>query len=512
MRKKFFNVAGPCKKDIHYFVERPIDTKSLMALIEDQKYFIHHAPRQTGKSSLLIDLCEKINKEGEYTCLYINVESAQTTRNNVEKCMKSILDQITIQQLFFLPNEEHFHLDKDETLSLDLINYLSLWSRNNKKPIVLIIDEIDSLIGDGLVSVLRQLRSGYTNRPNAFPHSVLLNGVRDLRDYRIYSKAEDKWLTGGSCFNIKSDSIRLNNFNLEHVKDLFNQHSKEHNQVFEIGVVEEIFRLTDGQPWLCNALGDMLCFKLFKDKNTLTLGDLKIAKEKLILRRDTHIDQLYHKLETEERLRNIVMPMLLGDQIFNAKEEDLQYCKDLGILKNSKQIEIANPIYKEVLPRELSNPVQQGMAIVESDYYKSGNLDLKLMMNDFVDFYREHVTGQLSFFYNEITPHIMIMAYLQRVVNGGGEIHREYALGRRRLDVGVFYKRQKFAIEIKVKRTERSRKESLQQTADYMALLGITEGGWLIIFDQDLSKPWQDRYHQENDVVYDGKKITVIEM
>ena len=256
----------------------------------------------------------------------------------------------------------------------------------------------------------------------------------------------------------------------------------------------------------------MLCFKLFKDKKTLTLDDLKVAKEKLILRRDTHIDQLYHKLETEERLRNIVMPMLLGNQIFNAKEEDLQYCKDLGILKNTKKIEIANPMYKEILPRELSNPVSQGMAIEESDYYKDGNLDLHLMMNDFVDFYRENVTGQLGFFYNEITPHIMIMAYLQRVVNGGGEIHREYALGRRRLDVGVFYKRQKFAIEIKVKRTEKSREESLQQTHDYMELLGINEDGWLIIFDQDLSKPWEERYHQENDIVYKGKKIIVIEM
>ena len=194
MRKKFFNVAGPCKKDIHYFVERPINLESLMELIIDQKYFIHHAPRQTGKSSLLIDLCQKINKKGEYTCLYINVEGAQTTRNDVEKCMKSILDQIQMRQVQFLPNEERYVQNQEKSnLSLGLNNYLGLWANNNKKPIVLIIDEIDSLVGDGLVSVLRELRAGYDARPNAFPHSVLLNGVRDLRDYRIYSKAEDKW-------------------------------------------------------------------------------------------------------------------------------------------------------------------------------------------------------------------------------------------------------------------------------------------------------------------------------
>ncbi|PCJ17058.1 MAG: hypothetical protein COB02_14475 [Candidatus Cloacimonadota bacterium] len=512
MRKKFFNVAGPCKKDWHYFVERPIDSKELMDLIEDGKYFIHHAPRQTGKSSLLIDLCREINKKKQYTCLYINVEAAQVSRNNVLTCNEAVVLEILNNQLNFLSSNELFGQDVDVKQNIySFQKFLSDWSRNNKKPIVLIIDEIDSLIGDGLLSILRQLRAGYDNRPNAFPHSVLLNGVRDLRDYRIYSKSEDRWLTGGSCFNIKAKSVRLDNFNIGHVKDLFEQHSKEHNQSFKDGVVDEIFRLTDGQPWLCNALGDMLCFELFKQKPSISLDDLKVAKEKLILRRDTHIDQLYHKLETEERLRNIIMPMLLGDQIFNAKEEDLQYCKDLGILKNSKQIEIANPLYKEILPRELSNPVQQGMAITESDYYKDGNLDLKLMMKDYVDFYREHVTGQLDFFYKEITPHIMIMAYLQRVVNGGGEIHREYALGRKRLDVAVLYKRQKFAIEIKVKKNERSREESLQQTADYMELLGITEGGWLIIFEQDLSKPWKQRYNEYTDITT-GKEIIVIEM
>ena len=267
MRKKCFNVAGPCKKDWHYFVERPVNSNELMALIEDGKYFIHHAPRQTGKSSLLIDLCNKINQKGEYTCLYINVEGAQTTRDDVAECQKQILDQILSRQLYFLPKEEQHPISLlDANLSLNLNIYLSDWSRSNKKPIVLIIDEIDSLVGDGLVSVLRQLRAGYDARPSDFPHSVLLNGVRDLRDYRIYSKAEDKWLTGGSCFNIKAKSVRLENFNLGHVRDLFDQHSKEHNQKFELGVVEEIFRLTDGQPWLCNALGDMLCFELFKDK------------------------------------------------------------------------------------------------------------------------------------------------------------------------------------------------------------------------------------------------------
>jgi len=68
---------------------------------------------------------------------------------------------------------------------------LSLWAKESPQPLVLLIDEIDSLVGDTLISVLRQLRSGYDMRPDLFPQSIMLCGVRDVRDYRIHS-AKDK--------------------------------------------------------------------------------------------------------------------------------------------------------------------------------------------------------------------------------------------------------------------------------------------------------------------------------
>ena len=77
---------------------------------------------------------------------------------------------------------------------------------------MLSIDEIDTLVGDTLLSVLRQLRAGYPDRPGRFPHSVILCGVRDVRDYRIYSTARNALVLGGSAFNIKSKSLRLGDF------------------------------------------------------------------------------------------------------------------------------------------------------------------------------------------------------------------------------------------------------------------------------------------------------------
>lgn len=78
---------------------------------------------------------------------------------------------------------------------------------------MLLLDEVDALVGDTLISLLRQLRAGYTQRPAAFPQTIILCGVRDLRDYRIHASSESEPVTGGSAFNIKAESLRLGDFN-----------------------------------------------------------------------------------------------------------------------------------------------------------------------------------------------------------------------------------------------------------------------------------------------------------
>ena len=78
---------------------------------------------------------------------------------------------------------------------------------------MLLIDEIDALIGDTLISVLRQLRAGYDQRPAGFPQSVALCGVRDVRDYRIRSGSENAVLAGGQRVQRAGrQSLRLGDF------------------------------------------------------------------------------------------------------------------------------------------------------------------------------------------------------------------------------------------------------------------------------------------------------------
>ena len=139
---------------------------------------------------------------------------------------------------------------------------LSRWCAQSEKPITLFIDEIDCLVGDTLISVLRQLRSGYDKRPKNFPQSACLIGVRDVRDYRIWSDEQQAMVLGGSAFNIKTKSIRMADFTKEDVRNLYLQHTQETGQKFDADAIDYAFELTQGQPWLVNALAQEACFKM----------------------------------------------------------------------------------------------------------------------------------------------------------------------------------------------------------------------------------------------------------
>jgi len=360
---KTFNTAGPAKPDKHYTIP-PLsrwDADEIHRLITEERYFVLHAPRQTGKTSCLLALMEKLNAEADYTALYVNLEPAQAARGNLEAGMRIILDALVASADEYLadrllPEVAREILTTQAAGSL-LREGLRRWCRGLDKPLVLLLDEVDSLVGDTLISLLRQIRAGYPDRPRAFPQTVLLCGVRDVRDYRIHD-GDNQIITGGSAFNIKSESLRLGNFSHEDVVALYAQHTEATGQIFEAGVIDYVFEQTDGQPWLVNAIGYEACFRTKENRDRsrpITLAILADARERLIERRDTHLDQLGDKLK-EARVHRVI-GRVLADTLAEdtvIPEDDLQYVEDLGLIRTRPQLAIANPIYREVIPRTLT--------------------------------------------------------------------------------------------------------------------------------------------------------------
>jgi len=493
---RFFNTAGPVNCAEHYCISplERINLDEILVLIEQRKYFVLHAPRQTGKTSCLLALMEYLNREGRYAALYCNVEAAQGTREDVRRGVKAILNEMALRARIYL--DDRFFTDtwpgileisgEDNALS----EAFTRWALHNSKPMVLLIDEIDSLVGDTLISVLRQIRSGYDRRPIQFPQSIILCGVRDVRDYHIHSDAEKAVITGGSAFNIKAASLRLGNFDECEVHALLQEHVNETGQRFEPEAAALIWDYTQGQPWLVNALAYEVCFQMpaGRDRSAAITTDMVIqAKENLILRRETHLDQLADKLK-EPRVRSVIEPLLTGTpEPGKILEDDLQYVTDLGLVRRKPQVTVSNPIYQEIIPRMLTETTQDVLPFETRWYLRpDGQLDMEKLLTAFQEFFREHSEHWVERFdYKEAGPQLLLQAFLQRIINSGGRIDREYGLGRKRTDLLVIWQRQKIVIELKIlyKRLEKTLAEGLDQTADYMDKCG-TDEGHLIIFDR----------------------------
>ena len=287
--EKFFNNAGPSVPRKHYIIDplRRIDVENIKALIAQERYFVLHAPRQTGKTTSLLELMYHLNQQGQYCALYVNIEAAQAMRNNVQEAMKTICYAISHHADIYLDNTRL--RDKVGALlaanaSGALTELLSYWTRTAHRPTVLFLDEVDALVGDTLVSVLRQIRAGYAQRPDAFPQSVILCGVHDVRDYRIQTEHKEM-ITGGSAFNIKAQSLRLGNLTENEVQALWLQHTEQTGQVFDAAIFHDLWEDTHGQPWLVSALGYEITWdnRRLRDRSiAITLEDYRQARESLI--------------------------------------------------------------------------------------------------------------------------------------------------------------------------------------------------------------------------------------
>ncbi len=515
MRK--FNQEGPVEAERHYCIPplSRVNLAEILELIADRRYFVLHAPRQTGKTSILLALQDRLNAGGEYRCLYVNFEGGQAAGEDTASAMQTLLADLASRSLEVLNDDL-----PEQTMSEYLEKYgphaalgrtLVRWSQASRLPLVLLIDEIDTLVGDTLISVLRQLRGNYDRRPHHFPQSVILCGVRDVRDYQIYSSREGTNVRGGSAFNIKAESLRLGDFSRGEVRELLAQYTAERGQAFEAGAVDRIWALTCGQPWLVNALAYEACFsdEAGNERNRpIQVDAIDQSRESLILRRVTHLDQLATTLQ-EERVRRVILPMLAGSRESAWAVRDLEYVRDLGLVASDYPVRMANPIYAEVIPRELVLPLEATLAgSVDPAWYAQpdGSLDAPGLLSALQGYFRENAESWVERYgHAEAGPQLVLHAYLQRVVNSGGRIGREYAVGRGRTDLliewcqaagGGTVRIRKYVIECKVRTgkvgLDRLIREGREQTAAYMDGCGA-ESGHLVIFDLRPGVSWEER-------------------
>ncbi len=531
-----FNIAGPNRPEIHYTLDSESRLPRLRTLIASQEYFVVHAPRQTGKTTLLNALARKLTQEGKYTAILFSIEASRPFSNNVASAVITVLDSLrwTIESVLpesLRPPGDLFKNVPEPTNGLFYL--LNRWAEQSARPLVIFIDEIDSVEDDALISILHQLRNGFQLRPKSFPQSLALIGMRDVREYRARIRPERESLGGGSPFNVKAASLILANFTPDEVRTLYHQHTAETGQLWAEEAVARAHELTQGQPWLVNALAREVVENIVPERaQIITPTHIDTAKENIILRRDTHLDSLVERLR-EERVRRVIEPVLTGGftgaDVYN---DDLLYVAGLGLItRPPSQIRISNPIYAEIIPRALSFVIQSNLPIQPPSYIMpDGRLDTIKLLNEFQQFFRRDSEFWLERFdYKEAGPHLILYAWLQRVINGGGHLQRESAVGNQRADMLIEWpvttnpalRRwpippdvavQREVLELKLYRDAETAADGLKQLGEYLDKLSVPQGH-LMIFDRRSGKSWDEKIYRRNDVAlpspYENLRATV---
>jgi hypothetical protein len=260
----FFNTSGPCIPGEHYMLPPGRRLRDVLALIEARRYFTLHAGRQTGKTTSAMWLEDHFNATGRWRALWVDLETARE-KPDVARVMTAILKVLDDALAARHPEaprptatERAAMLATPDTALLD---YLRRLAGLSPLPLTLLLDEVDGLVGEAMVSFLTQLRHGYIERSRVpFPASVVLVGQRQVRDYAL--REEDRralqWLGTTSPFNITAEATTLDAFTEAEVGELLAQHTAATGQRFSAEAVARIWDLGRGHPWLTNALADQI--------------------------------------------------------------------------------------------------------------------------------------------------------------------------------------------------------------------------------------------------------------
>ncbi|MQY21441.1 ATP-binding protein [Nocardia macrotermitis] len=520
-----FNTAGPCYPTLHYMLPPLERLPEACEFIRDGEYFVVHAPRQTGKTTTLANLARQLRAEGDYVALHFSCEIAEVVGDDFARAEELILDRIreAADNADLAPELLPPTPWPDSAPGSRLGAGLKAWVSASAKPLVLFFDEIDALRGQSLRSVLRQLRDGFTTNRAGFAHSIVLCGLRDVRDYKVASGGDPSRLGTSSPFNIKVASVRIGDFTRDEVGTLYAQHTTATGQEFTERAVDLAFYYTQGQPWLVNALAYEIT-RVMRISETITEDHVDTAKERLILARATHLDSLVSKLQ-EPRVRAVIQPLLAGGDLAGdaALDEAVSYVTDLGLITQRNPVRIANPIYNEVIVRVLAANIERSVLAEPASFrLPDGRLDFHLLLTEFAAFWKlngEIIEAKQD--YHEVAPQLVFLAFLQRVVNGGGYIDREYGVGRGRMDLLVRQPYtdsdghraiQREAVELKVwaDNSADPLEAGAAQLDGYLDRLELPTGV-LIIFDRRTTvEPMTDRISFSDTTTPAGRTITLL--
>ncbi len=511
---RYFNTEGICKPQVHYMVRLDDRLQEIRRLYIDRgKYFVINRGRQYGKTTTLTALAD--NLTDAYAVLPMDFQRISAAGFADEQAFSekfiAYLERLYLQrdqlkEALCQDAVEALSAQKDHgNVSMDLLFAgLSRICATAKRPVVLIIDEVDSASGhEVFIEFLSQLRAYYLDRENSpMFHSVILAGVYDIKNLkrRIRPDREQRY---NSPWNIAADFDMEMSFCAVQIQTMLEEYEADRHTGMQVSAVaDEIYQYTSGYPYLVSAVCKMIDEKLqdtllaAESGGAWTRQGVGEAVKMLLDKRLPLFDSMMRQISEYKKLKQMLYAMLFQGEVFayNPDHPVIELACLFGYMNSShKNVQVANRMFEMRLynlflsEEELSSSISRLAKRDRNQFIDQGRLDMYRVLEKFVEYFQD-IYGSSDEKFREDSGRKLFLLYLKPIINGVGNYYIEsQTRDAGRTDVIVDYTGEQFVIEMKIWRGNEYHERGERQLAGYLEAYHL-QTGYLLSFNFNKNK------------------------
>ncbi len=509
--KKIFNITGACRPDRHYMVELKPRLEKIKRMIDAGDYMTLSRPRQYGKTTTLRMLAGYL--ETDYLVISLDFQRISQADFVHEAAFVHALAREfgrRVRRMQEVPDTVKEELadfaDRTDTgvRLADFFDCLSGWCGQTEKPIVLLIDEVDTASDHQVfLDFLAQLRAAYLDRDEmpAF-QSVILAGLYDIKNLklRIRPDSERKY---NSPWNIAAKLPVDLSFSKGQIAAMLEEYESDRQTGMDVqSVADEIRQYTAGYPYLVCAVCKYLDEEIpgraaIAETETVWSGQGIAEAVKLLLNERVPLfESMVKQLDLYPKLRSLIRQVLYqGIKIpYSPAEESVNLGRMFGFLRDENGwVVIANRMFEMYLLHLFISEESVKSAIYKcgerdrNQFVKNGRLNMRLVLEKFVIHFTDIYGGNEEKFLEENGRRFFLL-YLKPIINGTGNYYLEaQTRDARRTDVIVDYSGEQFIVELKIWHGNEYHERGENQLIEYLDDYHL-DTGYLLSFNFNKKK------------------------
>ena len=487
-----FNTAGTCRPNEHYMVDITERLEIIRKMVANGEYFCINRGRQYGKTTTLKAISNTFSDE--YCVFNISFEIISDSTFADEEKLYSMFVWLLAQQFEWVPLaglddevkeliQNFLESHKERCSEKELTKFISTICQRNKKPLVLLIDEVDQAGNHvSFIKFLGLLRGIYLNR-DVVPtfQSVILAGVYDIKNLKLKMRPEDLHQYN-SLWNIAVPFDVDMSLSADGIAGMLAEYKADHGLDFDEKAVAKMIRdYTSGYPFLVSRICQIIDAEQYSWNKE---GVLK-AVNAILMERNTLFDNMMKKLDDYPELKQILKDILLSgkDSSYNPDEKYIQIAAMFNYIVNKNgKIAVAcrimeTRLYNLFLKEEENSVIYKQGQIDKNQFIKDGIIDMAHLLERFVVHMNQTYKMDHDTEFIENDARKVFLTYLRPVINGIGSYHiEEQTRDNDRMDVVVDYLGKQYVVELKIWRGNAYNERGEEQLCRYLEYFGLQEG------------------------------------